>query len=336
MTRAVDDLMLQAAREVQLLAAATPENAAAERARLTDALRRGNAESPRWTYRNGAKSPRMGELRQALQAVGTTAAEDVVAERARELAIEAALCEAVGTPELSRLAGERFGLAKREVKEEASRTCARWLGEQREPESGGMLASDDRDPRSLVSRLRSEVGRLRLPFAVVIQPALAPLAATGDRVILVAAGRPTTERDVARTVLHEIEGHVLPRARALKASLLLLRIGTARGVDDQEGRALLLEERAGLLCARRRRHLALRHRAFEAMADGASFADVTRELASTRGLEPEYAVVVAERVFRGGDGTHPGLGRERVFGISKTVPVKGQDAKTECPGAGKV
>jgi hypothetical protein len=311
MTRAVDDLMLQAAREVQVLAAATPENAAAERARLTDALRRGDAECPRWTYRNGA---RMGELRQALEALGTTAAaDDVVAERARELAIEAALCEAVGTPELSRLAGERFGLAKREVKEEASRTCARWLREQREPESGGMLASDDPDPRSLVSRLRAEVGRLRLPFAVVIQPALAPLAATGDRVILVAAGRPTTERDVARTVLHEIEGHVLPRARALKASLLLLRIGTARGVDDQEGRALLLEERAGLLCARRRRHLALRHRAFEAMADGASFADVTRELTSTRGLEPEYAVVVAERVFRGGDGTHPGLGRERVY-----------------------
>jgi hypothetical protein len=183
------------------------------------------------------------------------------------------------------------------------------------------MASDDPAPGSLVSRLRAEVGRLRLPFAVVIQPALAPLAATGDRVILVAPGRPTTERDVARTVLHEIEGHVLPRARAQKASLLLLRIGTARGVDDQEGRALLLEERAGLMCARRRRQLALRHRAFEAMVDGASFADVTRELTSALGVEPANAVVVAERVFRGGDGVHPGLGRERVY-IESLVRVR--------------
>lgn len=314
MTRAVDELMLQAAREVHVLAAATPENAAAERVRLTDALRRGDAECPRWTYRDAAHARRTGELRQALEALGTTAGVDAaVAERALELAVEAALCEAVGTRALAKLAEERFGSAKRAVKEEASRTCARWLREPREVETGETMPSDDPDPRSLVSRLRAEVGRLRLPFAVVIQPALAPLAATGDRVILVAAARPTTERDVARTVLHEIEGHVLPRARALKASLLLLRIGTARGVDDQEGRALLLEERAGLLCARRRRHLALRHRAFEAMVDGASFADVTRELTAAWGLEPEYSVVVAERVFRGGDGVHPGLGRERVY-----------------------
>jgi hypothetical protein len=314
MTRAVEESMLRAAREVQVLAAATPENAAAERARITDALRRGDALCPRWTYRNGERGRRMAELRQALEALASAVGADrVLAERARELAVEAALCEAVGTRALANLAEERFGQAKPEVKREASRTCARWLEEPREIATGEMMASDDPDPRSLASRLRAEVGRLRLPFAVVIQPALAPLAATGDRVILVAAGRPTTERDVARTVLHEIEGHVLPRARALEASLLLLRIGTARGVDDQEGRALLLEERAGLLCARRRRHLALRHRAFEAMVEGATFADVTRELTGARGLEPEYAVIVAERVFRGGDGVHPGLGRERVY-----------------------
>ncbi|HEX8790649.1 MAG TPA: tyrosine/phenylalanine carboxypeptidase domain-containing protein [Polyangiaceae bacterium] len=314
MTRAVEDLLLRAAREVQLLAAATPENAAAERARLADALRRGGAECPRWTYRNDAQGRRMGDLRQALEALGTSeGVDEVVAERARELAVEAALCEAVGTRALGNLAEQRFGHATRDVKEEASRTCAAWLQEPREVAPGETMASDDPDPRSLVSRLRAEVGRLRLPFAVVVQPSLAPLAATGDRVVLVAPGRPTTERDVARTVLHEIEGHVLPRARAQQASLVILRVGTARGVDDQEGRALLLEERAGLLCARRRRHLAMRHRAVQAMVGGASFADVTRELTSVHGLDPAGAVVVAERVFRGGDGVHPGLGRERVY-----------------------
>jgi hypothetical protein len=321
MLRAVEELMLQAARDVQVLASATPENAAAERARLTDALRRGDAECPRWTYRGAGAGGRMAELRRALETLWTTAEPRghsaamgmLVAERAQELAVEAALCEAMGTRDVEKLARERFAPTAPEIAREASQTCARWLAEEREVETEPTMASDDPDPKSLVSRLRAEVGRLRLPFSVVIQPALAPLAATGDRVILVAAGRPTTERDVARTVLHEIEGHVLPRARALKASLLLLRIGTARGVDDQEGRALLLEERASLMCGRRRCHLALRHRAFEAMVEGASFADVTRELTSAHGVDPASAVVVAERVFRGGDGVHPGLGRERVY-----------------------
>ena len=321
MLRAVEELLLQAARDVQVLAAATPENAVAERARLTDALRRGDAECPRWTYGWAeAQRGRVAELRRALEAWRAAkppsrqeGVERLVAERARELAVEAAICEAVGTSGIGKVAEERFAPAQREVAEEASRTSAAWLAEEQEVETGATMASDDPDPRSLVSRLRAEVGRLRLPFTVVVKPSLAPLAATGDRVVLVAQGRPTTERDVARTVLHEIEGHVLPRAQAQKASLVIVRIGTARGVDDQEGRALLLEERAGLLCGRRRRHLAARHHAFEAMVDGASFADVTRELTVAHGVEPANAVILAERVFRGGDGVHPGLGRERVY-----------------------
>jgi hypothetical protein len=185
-----------------------------------------------------------------------------------------------------------------------------------------VLASDDPDPRSLLSRLRAEVGRLRLPFAVVVKPSLAPLAATGDRVILVACGRPTSLEDVERTVLHEIEGHVRPRARALAFAHVLLRAGTARGNDDQEGRALLLEERASLLGPRRRRMLAARHRAVEAMCDGAAFPDVTTMLTRDHGVAPEDAVVCAERAFRGSDGVHPGLGRERVY-VEALLRVRG-------------
>jgi hypothetical protein len=147
----------------------------------------------------------------------------------------------------------------------------------------------------------------------VTQASLAPLAATGDGVILVAPGRPVAAEDAARTVLHEIEGHARPRARAAEVPLAIFRAGTARGVDDQEGRALLLEERTGLLGSRRRRQLAARHRACEAMAGGASFADVAPTLVREHGLDPFQAVVVTERVFRGGDGVRPGLGRERVY-----------------------
>ena len=89
--------------------------------------------------------------------------------------------------------------------------------------------------------------------------------------------------------------------------------GRPAGIDDQEGRAVLLEERAGLLGPRRRKQLAARHWAVEAMHGGASFADVASALTAAHGLDAQEAVVVAERAFRGGDGSHPGLGRERVY-----------------------
>ena len=83
--------------------------------------------------------------------------------------------------------------------------------------------------------------------------------------------------------------------------------------DDQEGRALLLEERAGFLEGRRRRTLAFRHRAVEWMADGATFADVAARLTTDHGVTALEAVLIAERAFRGGDGARPGLGRERIY-----------------------
>lgn len=315
MQPAVDKLLLRAARAVQLLGATAPVGAAAERARLVEALRRGRAERPRWAYSPVAHD----ELRRALDAaerwlatLPSTPLGDLYVGRLREIALEAALCAAAGLPRVAALAESRFSQPDRELRAEASRVCATWLAEP-PPQWTPVLASDDPEPRSLLSRMRAEVGRQRLPFAVVAQPSLAPLAATGDRVILVACGRATSLEDVERTVLHEIEGHARPRARAEAVAHAMLRAGTARGNDDQEGRALLLEERASLLGPRRRRMLAARHRAVESMLDGATFPEVATLLARDHGVAPEDAVVCAERAFRGGDGIHPGLGRERVY-----------------------
>ncbi len=239
--------------------------------------------------------------------------ERLVLARVRELSIEAALCAAAGTSEVARLARERFPTPDDGVREEAAELCARWLEENEAPDDAARVRSDSDDPRSLLSRMRAAVGELRLPFSVVTRPALASLAATGESVILVAAGRFLREEDALRTVLHEIEGHARPRARAAMAPLVLFRAGTARGVDHQEGRALLLEERAGLLGATRRRQLAARHRSVEAMLDGATFDDVARMLVDAHGFDAAEAVLVAERAFRGHDGVRPGLGRERVY-----------------------
>jgi hypothetical protein len=312
----IQRLLLLAAREIRLLASLTPVDAHHERRRLAGELASGRSASPRWVY----APVECDDLRRALDTAERALAPEVATaidrlylERIRELSLEAELCCSAGTPRIARLARERFAPVDTSVTELASGLCARWLAEApvEPPEETRM--SDDADPRSLLSRMRAEVGRRRLPFTVVAQPTLAPLAATGDGVILVAPGRPVSDEDATRTVLHEVEGHACPRARAETAGMVLLRIGTARGVDDQEGRALLLEERAGLMGPRRRRQLATRHRAFEAMLEGGTFAEVTRHLVREHGLAPDAAILVAERVFRGGDGIRPGLGRERVY-----------------------
>jgi hypothetical protein len=313
---AIERLVLLASREVKLLSSLTPLDAHRERERLVSALEAGREVSPRWTYARVTHE----DLRRALDEAERALAEDaetpldrLYLDRLRELSLEADLCAAAGTTRVGRLARERFAAADEEVARQASALCASWLAHPAEDPPAPRLASDDDDPRSLLSRMRAEVGRRRLPFTVVTQASLAPLAATGDGVIFVAPGRPVTDEETTRTVLHEVVGHACPRARSHESSVALVRAGTARGVDDQEGRALLLEERAGLLGVRRRRQLAGRHLACQTMARGAAFADVVRELTAEHQVEPLQAVIVAERVFRGGDGVRPGLGRERVY-----------------------
>ena len=312
---AVEHLLMRAAKRIQMLSALTPHRAHEERARLVADVRVGKKASPRWVYAPMAHD----ELRRALDAsereLGRMAEplRTLYVDRVRELSLEAALCASAGRSDVGPLARQRFSRGDEAGVRAAERLCQAWLAEAEESAPGPAMNSDDPAPGSLLSRMRRAVGRLRLPFAVVVEPSLAPLAATGERAILVAAGRPVYEEDAVRTVLHEIEGHASPRARSSAAPFALLRVGTAGGADDQEGRALVLEERAGLLGRRRRRTLAARHRAVQMMLGGAAFPDVVAALTGDHGLDAFDAVVAAERAFRGSDGTTPGLGRERVY-----------------------
>jgi hypothetical protein len=155
------------------------------------------------------------------------------------------------------------------------------------------------------------VGQAHLPIRVLVQPGLASLAATGDGFIVVAAGRWLSRRATARTVLHEIAGHALPRARASAQALRIFALGTARGIDDQEGRALLIERAAGFLDRERRTELALRHLAAELALAGATLVDSV-ELLMSKQAPLATALRVATRVHRGGSGLG-GLGREVVY-----------------------
>jgi hypothetical protein len=316
-------LLVEAVRSVRLLGSVVPRNAPQERARILAALEAGHAVSPRWTYARTDHTL----LRKALARAATSLAAEshpvaqLYAARARELEVEAALSSEAGTTVLGALARARFRSLSPQAAGEATILARKWIAEGHEAlasdamgeDEEELLASDAPVPGSLFTRMREEVGRLGLPFAVVVQPSLSALAATGERHILVAAGRMTRKEDVERTVMHEVEAHAIPRTRAAQARLAIFQIGTARGIDDQEGLALVLEERGGFLKPRRKRELAARHLAVEAMDGGASFADALSALVKEHGLPPGDAVLVAERAFRGGDGTSPGLGRERIY-----------------------
>jgi hypothetical protein len=101
---------------------------------------------------------------------------------------------------------------------------------------------------------------------------------------------------------------VLPRTRAASAPLAIFSLGTARGSDEQEGRALFLEHEAGVLDPGRRLELARRHLACRLLERGADFVETVRVLARDRGTPLADALRIAARAHRGG-----GLGREIVY-----------------------
>lgn len=314
-TARIDAALERAAAAIRLLAAVTPENVVAERARLVALAESGGTLAPAWKYRRvttGEARPLLDAVLRALDAVASEPLAAVYRARAEELALEAAIAEAAGTPEAGTLAQRRFADFAPDTATRARALAEAWkMAAESEPAE--RIASDASDERSLLSIVRREIGRRALPFRVVVHDALSSVAATGDGVVLVAKGRALSIAAAERTALHEIEGHVLPRVRAQKLAPKIFRMGTARGIDEQEGLALFLEARAGLLDGARRRDLAARAHAVHAMRGGASFHDVVASLVRELGVSPVDAVCVAERVFRGSDGTRPGLGREGVY-----------------------
>ena len=302
--------LTEAGGHVRVIAANTPLNLRDELRRLEQAWRSEGTAEPRFVYE---PAPGCAPLRRALEEL----AENLSARgelgalygaRALELADEAALCEAAGGPGLWTAARRRF--ARRDGCDAAADAAAvAWLRETPpdDADEGRIRSDDEGSPWSLVSRMREEIGLRKLPLRVVIKENLASLAATGDGFVQVIAGRPLTRRDVERTVLHEIAGHAEPRLRASEARLGIFAVGTARGADDQEGRALWLERRAGFLDFGRRREIAWRHVAARSLEARADFVATTRLLLD-HDAPLEDALRVAARVQRGG-----GLGREAVY-----------------------
>lgn len=307
--------MLRAsAKKVALLANLGPVNFVTEVARLDAAYAAAGGGTPRFEYR---PPPDLGGVALGLEGLADrlerlSPVGSLYAARAREIALEAEIVAARGAPFIRELSQLRFGTEScpAELGLAADELADRWLQDTRQgdPDEPASIVTDDpAEPRSLVCRMREEIGRRRLAVRVVVSSSIAPLAAAGDGVVHVAAGRRVTEADVERTVVHELDGHIVPGIRASSSPFGLLSIGSARGSDGQEGYALALERRGGHLRRMRRIELATRHLAARLAHAGASFGDVVL-CGLGRGAPREVAVRAACRVFRGG-----GLGREAAY-----------------------
>lgn len=299
---------------VRVLSAASPTNARAERHRLAEALARRERAVPRWEYH--APPEGLDLVTRSLDAVlahldTSTPLGGLYRQRAEELRIEIAMITRVGTRAFADAARARYGTGHDPGLAYALDALVSDLPE--EDDEPPVWRSDGIEPGTLVSRLREEIGRHKVPFVVRTSPGLTALAATGERHVVVAEGRKVSRDDIERTVVHEIHGHVLPRARAAHESLAIFRFGSAKGTCDQEGYALVHEERAGFLRGRRLRELSLRRLAIHLAEGSAPFDTCARALVDTHGVSPEDAARLSERAYRGGTGDGPGLVRDRPY-----------------------
>ncbi len=233
---------------------------------------------------------------------------ELYAARARELALDAELAENVGTGAFARLARRRHAEGTTQDWVAARRCATEWASAAAPDPVEPLTRSDDASaPNSLIRILGREIGRLRVPLRIEPSTSLLTRAATADGVIYVKRGVLLGRRAAERIALHELHGHALPRLAAREQAIALFRVGSAGANDDEEGRAVLLEERAELFDGERRRELGLRHVAALAVAEGAGAEDCVR-LLEAAGCASEHAIDLYVRVARGG-----GLCREMEY-----------------------
>lgn len=317
-TRSLDALLRAAAQEFSLLFLATLERESGDHARIVNAFASGSAAEPRGSappLARGRLLALRGEVDAAARAIDErTGWLAVYRDRLEELGAELALVDALFTPEVNGRAALRFP----DQHPLADRLAEEFVRAIPDDEEDERIATDDlRDPMSLISQMRARLGFEHLrSVRVLVRPRVGALAAAGDGVVVIAKARMTTAREAYRVVLHEVDGHVLPRERGRRHPLGIATLGSAGTNEDEEGRALCLETADAMLDGRRRRTLGARHIAARMVVDGAEFVDVVRGLAS-RGLPWEEAVSVTTRVTRGGFSDHGhlrgGIARERVY-----------------------
>jgi len=313
------------------LPALTAENAHEERARLIACLLRGKTLVPRFALATRpvphAAFRLIDELRrQVPDLVGALAssarvpsshaegrngtpffgavAESLYREKLDEVELDLMLLDALGRPRAVRtLAARRYGTGSRMVTTEHGEIslaeCARVLLDRVAPESEPKVLAADGTPDSLGNLVRALAGSIGLPIEVRVEPRLASGAAAGEHTVFLASRR-FGRVEAQRLAVHEVLGHLVAAHNGRKQALRIFEWGTAESFADQEGVALYLEAKHGVMDATRMRVLAGRVIATDMMHAGASFSETAHTLHASESFSPIEAIGMAERAYRGG------------------------------------
>lgn len=216
--------------------------------------------------------------------------------RLDELELEVAILDALGEPRRVRfLAARRFGTGAATVQGRPLRAVA----EEVLATVGAAEDPPEVPAETLADAMRRAAEALGVEVEVRIDSRLTARAATSERTVWLQP-RWFGAREARRLVAHEVLGHLHSAARGARERLAIFEVGTAGSFADQEGLAVALEEAVGALDAHRLRILAARVVATDRMHDGAPFGWTARHLVDQHGLEPEAALAVTERAYRGG------------------------------------
>lgn len=305
--READAHMKRIADVARLLPALTATNAVEERARLVDEVEAGGVPQPRWVLRKRRVEPELFRLLDHVRArVEGTGARDLYHARLEELELELAMIDALGEPKRIRpLVARRFGDGRREVELPGGPVPLARLADglldslphREEPRE--IPACDAPGRPSLAALMHAMASTAGLRLEIKVEPRLSAGAATGDRTVFL-ADRWFGRRESLRFAVHEVLGHAVAAANARDQPIRIFEIGTAGSFSAQEGVALWLEEKAGLLDAYRLRVIAARVLATDRMHRGAGFGETARWLFREHGFSGLDAVSIAERAYRGG------------------------------------
>lgn len=288
------------------LPARTARHGRGERARLVAALLADEVLEPAFTS-EPARVDR--EIWRALDEARVLAPEvsagELYLSRLDELELELTLLEVLGDASQVRpMAARRFGTGADKVRIGNSEVPLReiaavLLDEVNGPTEARTLPATSDEGPSLEAVLRRVASVAGLEIDVRVEPELVADAAAGERTVFI-ANRRFGEREATRLAVHEVLGHLVAAANGRSQPIGLTTVGTAGSFTDQEGLALALEERSGLLDAARVRTFAARVWVTDRMHAGARFGDVARDLVREFGFSARDAVALGERAYRGG------------------------------------
>jgi len=296
------------AKSARLLPAVTAHNAVQERARLANELVRGEMPCPRFVY--ASPRPCRANLRWLDHLRGEAAqlpAARLYLDKLEELELDVAMLASLGDSRSVRpLAARRFGTGDELI--ETTEGPTRLIDYSKRLLTGPRLRRKERtcvpadappselSLRSLVEHVAAAAG---LQVNVRVEPKLTAGAATGDRTVFI-ADRRFSLREAWRLALHEVLGHLTAAENGRRQLLRLLEWGSAFCFADQEGVALSIEQRFGVLDRARLRALAGRVLATRNMHAGAAFGETARSLLRDHGFSAQDAIAITERAYRGG------------------------------------